>query len=79
MRSVIAKDPGVNPDFPVRDWQGCGVILADTLLSLQRLQSLAFGFETSAYAEDRAFSPLDGLLQDYPAPLPMTCRDNCER
>jgi hypothetical protein len=47
------------------------------VLTLQRLQSLTFGFGTFAYAQrfnregsverqDRASSPHDGLLKDYP-------------
>ena len=36
--------------------------------SLQRLQSLAFGFGTFAYAKDQASLPLDGLLKENPTP-----------
>jgi hypothetical protein len=81
MTRVIAKGHGANPDFPLEVGRGHGVIPTDTLLPFQRLQSLAFGFETSAYAEDRchptiaslevgcpALLPLDGLLQDNPTP-----------
>jgi hypothetical protein len=41
----------------------CRNLPANTLIPLQRLHSLAFGFGTSAYAEDRASSPHDGLLR----------------
>jgi hypothetical protein len=51
---------------------GCGLSSTNTLLSLQRLQSLAFGFGTSAHAEDRASSPHDGLLKDNPQPVRAT-------
>jgi hypothetical protein len=47
-----------------------GVVHANTLLALQRLQSLAFGFGTFAYAKDRASLPHDGLLKDNPPPAP---------
>ena len=36
--------------------------------SLQRLQSLAFGFGTFTYAKDQASLPLDGLLEQNPIP-----------
>ena len=44
---------------------------ANTLVTLQRLHSLAFGFGTSAYAKDRASLPHDGLLKDNQPPLPI--------
>jgi hypothetical protein len=43
-----------------------GVFHANTLFALQRLQSLPFGFGTFVYTKDRASSPHDGLLKDYP-------------
>jgi hypothetical protein len=42
---------------------------ANTLLALLRLQSLAFGFGTFAYAKDQASLPHDGLLKDNPPPV----------
>ena len=36
--------------------------------ALQRLHSLAFSFETFAYAKDQASSLLDGLLKENPTP-----------
>jgi hypothetical protein len=48
---------------------GVGLFPANTLISLQRLQSLAFGFGTFAYAKDRASSPHDGLLRESPTPM----------
>jgi hypothetical protein len=45
------------------DWWRYRNLLTNTLLALRRLQSLAFGFGTSAYAEDRASLPHDGLLR----------------
>ena len=38
-------------------------VIISQVLALQRLQSLAFGFGTFAYAKDQASSPLDGLLR----------------
>jgi len=39
-----------------------GLFPANTLITLLRLHSLAFGIGTFAYAKDRASSPHDGLL-----------------
>ena len=49
---------------------GVGLFPANTLIPLQRLQSLASGFGTFAYAKYRASSPHDGLLQESPAQMP---------
>jgi hypothetical protein len=51
---------------------GCRLPSTNTLLTLQRLQSLAFGFGTFASAKDRASSPLDGLLKGNPQPVRAT-------
>ena len=62
---------------------GVGPSLENTLIALQRLHSLAFGFGTFAYAtgqsrrkymsdKDRASSPHDGFLRDAPTPFLMT-------
>ncbi|MBA4418441.1 MAG: hypothetical protein C0392_11130 [Syntrophus sp. (in: bacteria)] len=40
-----------------------GIFHANTLITLQRLQSLAFGFGTFADAKDQASLPHDGLLR----------------
>ena len=45
-----------------------GLFPANTLITLLRLHSLAFGFGTFAYAKDRASSPHDGLLKESPTP-----------
>ncbi len=47
---------------------GYGSSYTNTLVPLQRLHSLAFGFGTFAYAKDRASLPHDGLLKDNPPP-----------
>jgi len=51
------------PGFIIKIIMGVGPSLSNTLISLQLLQSLAFGFGTFAYAKDRASSPLDGLFR----------------
>ena len=45
---------------------GAGLFPANTLIPLQRLHSLAFGFGTFACAKDQASSPHDGLLKENP-------------
>jgi|WetSurMetagenome_2_1015567.scaffolds.fasta_scaffold06977_6 hypothetical protein len=47
---------------------GVGLFPANTLIALQRLQSLAFGCGTFAYAKDQASSPHNGLLKEKPIP-----------
>jgi hypothetical protein len=51
---------------------GVRISFENTLIPLQRLQSLAFGFGTFAYAKDQASSPLDGFLKDNPTPFLIT-------
>jgi len=51
-----------------RDAHPCRDIPTNTLTTLQRLHSLAFGFGTFAYAKDRGSSLHDGLLREYPTP-----------
>jgi hypothetical protein len=50
---------------------GVGLSFTNTLIALQRLHSLAFGFGTFAYAKDQASLPHDGLLKENPPPLPI--------
>ena len=52
-RSAVLRHAGVA--FPT-----------NTLFAFQRLQSLAFGCGTFAYAKDQASLPLDGLHKEYP-------------
>ena len=65
--AVIPAEAGIqwiqivlDPGFHRGDDQNS---ILSQLLTLRRLHSLAFGFGTSAYAQDRASLPLDGLLR----------------
>jgi hypothetical protein len=70
-KTDLEEDEVVSPDgFPLHvipdsplGLVRCRNLHANQLPALQRLQSLAFDFGTSAYAEDRASLPLDGLLR----------------
>ena len=60
------------PIFSIRMSISVVAFPANTLFAFQRLQSLAFGCGTFAYAKDQASLPLDGLHKEYPTHALMT-------
>jgi hypothetical protein len=68
MRPQILSKSEFNPDYAL-EFTGIGLPVENTLTSLQRLHSLAFGFETFAFWQKTELSRLSTVFQGNPIPV----------
>jgi hypothetical protein len=62
------SDVSINPDHAL-GFTGIGLPVENTLISLRRLHSLAFGFETFAFWQKAELSRRSTVFQDNPIPV----------